>query len=190
MSVVVEQAARPAAAGVRAEQRAGLAQRQTRGRAVMGMLAAAPGAATNTACWSSTSDPTCFCGLPAGLVPTEKCRQSAGRGNWAQTSGIWVPAARRRSAELSGAACLSSGPCTSPAQSSPARHPVTMLLALWDAFFAKVRANERFHLLWCCSGVISCLVAYGVLQASDGAVPGRRRRGVAALKVSARPLGP
>ncbi|KAL4451574.1 hypothetical protein ABPG75_007236 [Micractinium tetrahymenae] len=38
------------------------------------------------------------------------------------------------------------------------------LLALWDAAFSRVRANERLHLAWCCGGVIGCLVLYGVLQ--------------------------
>lgn len=32
------------------------------------------------------------------------------------------------------------------------------LLALWDAAFSRVRANERLHLAWCCGGVIGCLV--------------------------------
>jgi hypothetical protein len=39
------------------------------------------------------------------------------------------------------------------------------LLALWDSVFSRVRANEKAHLAWCCTGVIGCLVAYGVLQA-------------------------
>lgn len=43
-----------------------------------------------------------------------------------------------------------------------------MLLALWDSFSRRLHANERLHLLWCCSGVIGCLVVYGVLQASLG----------------------
>ena len=43
--------------------------------------------------------------------------------------------------------------------------PTMGLLALWDDVFAKVRANEKLHLAWCCTGVIGCLVVYGVLQA-------------------------
>lgn len=37
-------------------------------------------------------------------------------------------------------------------------------LAIWDAFLARIKANERLHLTWCCGGVISCLVLYGYLQ--------------------------
>ncbi len=38
------------------------------------------------------------------------------------------------------------------------------VLAHFDGFMARVKANERLHLAWCCTGVIGCLVAYGVLQ--------------------------
>lgn len=48
------------------------------------------------------------------------------------------------------------------------------LLALWDTAFAKVKANEKAHLAWCCGGVIGCLVAYGVLQARRGRAQGGR----------------
>lgn len=39
-----------------------------------------------------------------------------------------------------------------------------MAIPLWDAFFAKIKADDRLHLAWCISGVIGCLVAYGILQ--------------------------
>eukprot|EP00887_Chlorella_sp_A99_P007813 scaffold20.g7813.t1 len=35
-----------------------------------------------------------------------------------------------------------------------------MAIPLWDAFFAKIKADDRLHLAWCISGVIGCLVAY------------------------------
>lgn len=39
-----------------------------------------------------------------------------------------------------------------------------MVFALFDAFFARIKANDKLHLAWCVSGIIGCLVAYGVLQ--------------------------
>lgn len=37
-------------------------------------------------------------------------------------------------------------------------------LALFDALFARIKRNEKLHLAWCCTGVIGCLIVYGVLQ--------------------------
>jgi len=39
-----------------------------------------------------------------------------------------------------------------------------MVMQLWDAFFSRIAANSKLHLAWCVSGVIGCLLIYGVLQ--------------------------
>ena len=49
-----------------------------------------------------------------------------------------------------------------------------MGIPLWDGFFARIRADDRLHIAWCVTGVIGCLVAYGILQA--------RRLGAALLQ--------
>jgi len=39
-----------------------------------------------------------------------------------------------------------------------------MVFSLFDSFFAKIKANDKLHLAWCVTGIIGCLVVYGVLQ--------------------------
>ena len=41
---------------------------------------------------------------------------------------------------------------------------VPMVLALFDAALAKIKANDKAHVAFCVSGIIACLVCYGVLQ--------------------------
>ena len=41
-----------------------------------------------------------------------------------------------------------------------------MVFALFDTIFQKIKANDKLHLAWCVSGIIGCLVVYGVLQVS------------------------
>lgn len=45
-----------------------------------------------------------------------------------------------------------------------------MVMQLWDAFFSRIAANSKLHLAWCVSGVISCLLIYGVLQVRSTAL--------------------
>ena len=47
-----------------------------------------------------------------------------------------------------------------PPEMAPAPAPAAAgVLSLWDGVFARIRANDKLHLLWCCGGVIGCLVA-------------------------------
>jgi hypothetical protein len=39
-----------------------------------------------------------------------------------------------------------------------------MVLALFDAFMSKIKSNDKAHIAFCVSGIIGCLVCYGVLQ--------------------------
>jgi len=41
---------------------------------------------------------------------------------------------------------------------------IPMVLALFDAALAKIKANNKAHVAFCVSGIIGCLVCYGVLQ--------------------------
>lgn len=38
------------------------------------------------------------------------------------------------------------------------------LLEVWDGVFVRIKRNDKVHLAWCVTGVIACLVLYGVLQ--------------------------
>ncbi len=49
------------------------------------------------------------------------------------------------------------------------------LLDLFDAFFSRIKKNDKVHIAYCVSGVIGCLVLYGVLQVrSPRPVPQRK----------------
>ena len=39
-----------------------------------------------------------------------------------------------------------------------------MVLALFDQMMVKLKANDKAHVAFCVSGIIGCLVCYGVLQ--------------------------
>ena len=39
-----------------------------------------------------------------------------------------------------------------------------MVLALFDQLMAKIKSNDKAHVAFCVSGIIGCLVCYGVLQ--------------------------
>lgn len=36
--------------------------------------------------------------------------------------------------------------------------------------FAVVKANERLHMAWCVTGIVGCLLLYGVLQVRNNRV--------------------
>lgn len=39
-----------------------------------------------------------------------------------------------------------------------------MVLNFFESLFVKIKANDKLHLAWCVSGIIGCLVIYGILQ--------------------------
>ena len=39
-----------------------------------------------------------------------------------------------------------------------------MVLNFFESMFVKIKANDKLHLAWCVSGIIGCLVIYGILQ--------------------------
>ena len=43
-------------------------------------------------------------------------------------------------------------------------HVAKMVLALFDQMMAKLKANDKAHVAFCVSGILGCLVCYGVLQ--------------------------
>lgn len=41
-----------------------------------------------------------------------------------------------------------------------------MLLDLFDQLMQRIKANDKVHVSFCVSGIIGCLVVYGILQVS------------------------
>jgi hypothetical protein len=42
-----------------------------------------------------------------------------------------------------------------------------MIYEFAGSVWARIKANDKIHMAWCVSGIIGCLVVYGVLQASE-----------------------
>jgi len=42
-----------------------------------------------------------------------------------------------------------------------------MILDLFDSLMQRIKANDKVHVTFCVSGIIGCLVVYGVLQVRD-----------------------
>jgi hypothetical protein len=48
-----------------------------------------------------------------------------------------------------------------------------MINAIFGPIWAFIKARERLHAIYCCVGIVGCLMLYGVLQASERVSPDR-----------------